>query len=88
MAKTSADLSLMNSGGIRAGLPRGNITYKDVLKVSPFGNTICTVMLTREELTNYLEKAVNMEKNTNSFAQIFCFPKKDHPGPDTGKILV
>ncbi len=70
MSKTSADVSIMNSGGIRAGLPSGKITYKDILKISPFGNTICTVMLTGKELTAYLEKAINMEKNTGAYAQI------------------
>lgn len=70
MAETGADVSLMNAGGIRADLPSGNITYKDVLKVCPFGNTICTVKLTGKELTNYLHAAVRMEKNTGGFAQI------------------
>ena len=70
MSKTFADLSVINSGGIRAGLPSGSITYKDILKVSPFGNTICTVMLTGKELAAYLEKAINMEKDTGAFAQI------------------
>jgi 5'-nucleotidase / UDP-sugar diphosphatase len=70
ISKTSADLSIMNSGGVRAGLPSGPITFKDVLKVSPFGNTVCTVLLTGRELIPYLEKAVNMEKDTGGFAQI------------------
>ena len=70
ISKTSADLSLINSGGIRAGLPLGSITYKDVLKVSPFGNTICTLILTGKELTDYLEKVVNMERDSGAFAQI------------------
>ncbi len=70
ISKTFADLSIVNSGGVRASLPSGNITYKDVLKVSPFGNTLCTVMLTGKELITYLEKAVNMEKDTGGFAQI------------------
>lgn len=70
ISKTFADLSVINSGGIRAGLPSGSITYKDVLKVSPFGNTICTVMLTGKELTAYLEDVISMEKNTGAFVQI------------------
>jgi len=69
-SKTVADLSIVNSGGVRAGLPSGRITYKDILKVSPFGNTICTVMLTGKELITYLEKVINMEKDTGGFAQI------------------
>lgn len=92
ISKTSADLSLMNSGGIRAGLPSGSITYKDILKVSPFGNTICTVMLTGKKLSNYLEKAVNMAKDTGAFAQIsgaviFVSQKKITRVMVQGKIL-
>lgn len=70
MKKTGADLAIVNSGGIRAGLPKGEITYKHVLKVSPFGNTLCTVELTGGELIAYLEKAVAMKKETGAFAQL------------------
>ncbi len=73
MEKTSADLAVFNSGGIRAGLLSGNITYKDVLKIQPFGNTLCTVTLTGGELKGYLEKVVNMPKDTGGYAQLSGF---------------
>jgi 5'-nucleotidase/UDP-sugar diphosphatase len=69
MDKTRADLAVMNSGGIRADLPAGDITYKDVLKVKPFGNSVCTVTMTGAELLEYLTVAVNKEKDTGAFAQ-------------------
>jgi hypothetical protein len=39
MDKTRADFAVVNSGGVRESLPAGKLTYKDVLKVQPFGNT-------------------------------------------------
>jgi 5'-nucleotidase/UDP-sugar diphosphatase len=45
MERTGADLALMNSGGVRDSLPAGRITYRDVLKVQPFGNQLSLVRL-------------------------------------------
>lgn len=69
MEKTNADLSVMNSGGIRADLPAGDITYKDVLIVQPFANTVCTVTLNGEELKDYLQVVVNRKQGSGAFAQ-------------------
>ncbi|MDY0226167.1 MAG: bifunctional UDP-sugar hydrolase/5'-nucleotidase [Desulfomicrobium apsheronum] len=69
MEKTGADAAVMNSGGLRAGLPSGPITYKDVLTVKPFGNTICTVDMTGEELAEYLRQTASFEPGTGAFAQ-------------------
>ena len=69
MAKTGADVAVMNSGGIRAGLPAGDITYRDVLTVKPFGNTICTVSMTALDLADYLRAAAAMPRNSGAFAQ-------------------
>ena len=69
MEKTKADLSVMNSGGIRADLPAGTITYKDVLIVQPFANTICTVVLNGEELKEYLQGVANRQKGSGAFPQ-------------------
>jgi 5'-nucleotidase/UDP-sugar diphosphatase len=68
--KTDADVAVMNGGGIRAGLPAGDITYKDVLKVKPFGNTVCTVAMTGHELTAYLRTVTAMEPGTGAFAHL------------------
>ncbi|VDZ74606.1 bifunctional UDP-sugar hydrolase and 5'-nucleotidase [Atlantibacter hermannii] len=40
MARTGADFAVMSGGGIRDSIEAGDITYKDVLKVQPFGNTL------------------------------------------------
>ena len=67
--KTNSDLAVMNSGGIRADLNAGDITYKDVLIVQPFANTLCSVVLTGAELKKYLEVVGNKEKGTGAFPQ-------------------
>lgn len=69
MAKTDSDLAVMNSGGIRADMAEGTITYKDVLIVQPFANELCSVVLTGEELKDYLQVVGNKAKGSGAFPQ-------------------
>ncbi len=69
MDRTRADLAIVNSGGVRESIPAGVITYKDVLKVHPFGNTVCTVDLSGAELQDYLNAAVKMSPGSGAFPQ-------------------
>jgi len=69
MDKTRADLAIVNAGGVRDAIAAGPITYKDVLKVQPFGNTVCTVDLTGQELTDYLHAAAKMTPGSGAFPQ-------------------
>lgn len=69
MDKAKADFSVVNSGGVRDSLAAGKLTYKDVLKVQPFGNTIVTVDLTGAEVMDYLNAAAKMTPGSGAFAQ-------------------
>jgi len=69
MHKTRADLAIHNSGGVRDSIAAGPITYKDVLKVQPFGNTLCTVELTGSEVLQYLNVASRMSAGSGAFPQ-------------------
>ena len=40
----------MNSGGIRDSIQEGDVTYKDILKIHPFGNIVSYFELTGKEL--------------------------------------
>ena len=51
---TSADVAIMNSGGIRSELPAGEISYGDVFAVSPFDNYPTMAILSGDELTALL----------------------------------
>ena len=69
MERTHADFAVMNSGGVRDSLPPGKWTYKDVLKVHPFGNTLVTVDLTGREVMDYLAAVLKMTPGSGGFAQ-------------------
>ena len=69
MERTGADLGLMNSGGIRDSLPAGVLTYRDVLKVQPFGNTVSVVTLSGAELLEVLRFAARMTAGAGAFPQ-------------------
>jgi 5'-nucleotidase/UDP-sugar diphosphatase len=65
--RTGADLALMNAGGIRDSLPAGTLSYRDLLKVQPFANTISTVRLSGAELLQYLGAAAKMTAGAGGF---------------------
>ncbi len=67
--KTRASFAVMNAGGVRDSLPAGDLTYKDVLKVHPFGNTIVTVDLSGKEVVDYLNVAAKMTPGSGAFPQ-------------------
>jgi 5'-nucleotidase / UDP-sugar diphosphatase len=69
MERTGADLAIMNAGGVRDSLPEGKVTYRDVLKVQPFGNQVSLVRLSGAELTKYLEAAAKMTPGSGAFPQ-------------------
>ncbi|WP_281177676.1 bifunctional UDP-sugar hydrolase/5'-nucleotidase UshA [Endozoicomonas arenosclerae] len=68
MAKTGADFAVMNGGGIRASIDEGEITYKDVLTVLPFGNTLTTVEMNGQEVLDYLAVVAAKPTNSGAFA--------------------
>lgn len=69
MERVKADLAVMNSGGIRTSLNEGEITYKDLLTVQPFGNMIATVDLTGQELVDYLNVVALKEIDSGAYPQ-------------------
>jgi 5'-nucleotidase/UDP-sugar diphosphatase len=69
MERTGADLALMNSGGVRDSLPAGRVSYRDVLKVQPFGNQLALVRLKGSELLEYLRAAAKMTPGSGAFPQ-------------------
>ena len=50
-----ADIAFVNGGGIRVAIPKGNITYGQVIAVHPFGNMACVVEATGQQILDALE---------------------------------
>lgn len=54
-AASGADIAYINGGGVRADLPAGDITYRNIIDVHPFGNMMCTMELKGSEILDMLE---------------------------------
>ena len=57
-AAAGADVAVMNSGGIRADLEAGEITYGELFEVQPFDNTLVRVTMSGSDLRSYLRQIV------------------------------
>jgi 5'-nucleotidase/UDP-sugar diphosphatase len=66
--RAKAHVAIMNAGGIRESLPAGALTYKDVIKVQPFGNMLTYVDMNGKELMDYLGAAAKMTAGSGAFA--------------------
>ncbi|MEG0276896.1 MAG: bifunctional UDP-sugar hydrolase/5'-nucleotidase [Coprobacillus sp.] len=62
LKETGADIAFENAGGIRIGrkLSAGNITYRDVIDIAPFGNYIVTKQVTGKAVKSILEKSIEI----------------------------
>ena len=69
MTRAKADFAIMNSGGVRASIEAGDISYKDVLTVQPFGNTITFVDMSGVEVLDYLHQVATKSKDSGAYAQ-------------------
>lgn len=68
--KVNADIGVMNSGGVRASIQAGNISYRDVLTVQPFGNMVTLSTMTGAEVTEYLNTVASFQRGSGAYAQI------------------
>nr|MBA2815317.1 Trifunctional nucleotide phosphoesterase protein YfkNprecursor [Candidatus Pantoea persica] len=69
MAKTQADFAVISGGGIRALLPVGKLSWRDLLQVQPFGNQVVSVTLTGAEVKTYLDAVANIKPDAGGFTQ-------------------
>jgi len=67
--RTKADFAVMSGGGVRDSIEKGDITYKDVLKVQPFGNTLTYVDMKGSDVEKYLAVVANMQVDSGAYAQ-------------------
>ena len=68
---TGVDCAFTNGGGVRDSISAGDITYEDILKVHPFGNAVCVVETTGQDILNALEMGCyNYPEEDGSFPQV------------------
>ena len=69
MARTSADFGVMSGGGIRDSIEGGDISYKSVLKVQPFGNIVVYADMSGKEVIDYLTAVAQMKPDSGAYPQ-------------------
>ena len=53
--QSGADAAIVNGGGIRVPIEKGDITLDDILKVHPFGNMMSVIEVTGQQILDALE---------------------------------
>ncbi|EBO7629425.1 bifunctional UDP-sugar hydrolase/5'-nucleotidase [Salmonella enterica subsp. enterica serovar Yolo] len=69
IARTGADFGVMSGGGIRDSIEAGDITYKSVLKVQPFGNIVVYADMSGKEVVDYLTVVAQMKPDSGAYPQ-------------------
>ena len=53
--QSGADIAFVNGGGIRKSISAGDITLGNILSVHPFGNSMCVIEVTGQQILDALE---------------------------------
>jgi 5'-nucleotidase/UDP-sugar diphosphatase len=68
---SGADITLINGGGIRTSIKKGEVRVKDVYSVLPFDNYIVAIKLTGKQIREALEHGVSaVEDEEGRFPQV------------------
>lgn len=68
---TGAQAALINGGSLRTGIPKGEITYRQVYATLPFNNYLVAVRMSGKQLIEALEHGVSgVERGEGRFPQI------------------
>ncbi|MBO4902056.1 MAG: bifunctional metallophosphatase/5'-nucleotidase [Lachnospiraceae bacterium] len=69
--QSGADIAFVNGGGIRTGIEKGDITYGDIINVHPFGNMLCVIKVTGQQIWDALEwGAKSLPDEDGGFVQV------------------
>lgn len=66
LSETGADVAFENAGGIRGGIPQGDITQGDIINIAPFGNYVVTKAISGEDLLAIIENNFIIEDANNA----------------------
>ncbi len=68
---SGADIAFVNGGGVRTSIAMGDITYGAIIKVHPFGNELCMVEATGQEILDALELGARVTpEESGGFLQV------------------
>ena len=67
---TGADLAIENAGGMRGGIAAGNVTARNVIAISPYGNTVETWTMTGADFLAALEHSLEISNKCNDIYEL------------------
>lgn len=67
---TGADVVMENSGAIRSGIPEGDITYSDIISISPYGNVLIEKKLTGKQIVDILEYSLDLNRQNSEVYEL------------------
>ena len=50
-----AEIALVNGGGVRKSISKGEVTYEDIISVNPFGNSVSVIRASGQQILDALE---------------------------------
>ena len=59
--ETGADIAFENAGGICASIKSGDVTYGDIISVSPFGDYVVTKEIIGEDIKEIMEISIDIQ---------------------------
>ena len=83
--QSGADIAFVNGGGVRVNINEGKVTLNDILKVHPFGNAMCVIEVSGQQILDALEwgsRAVPGE--TGGFLQVSGLSYEIHSYIESG----
>ena len=87
-AASKADVTIINGGGLRTSIKKGEIRVKDVYSVLPFDNYIVAIKLTGKQIVEALEHGLSgIEEGEGRFPQISGMTLSySFPGPEGKRV--
>jgi 5'-nucleotidase / UDP-sugar diphosphatase len=70
LRQTGAEIALINSGSIRATIPAGKVTLKQVMRSLPYNDSLVFLRLTGGELWDAMENSVSRIPDSGRFLQV------------------
>lgn len=70
----TAEVAIINIGGLRNDLPKGNVTYGDVFEILPFENSLCILTMDGKALEQLFWEIANVKGEGLSGAELKISP--------------
>ena len=87
-----ADVTIINGGGIRTSIKKGEVKVSHVYSVLPFDNYIVAIKLTGRQIKETLEHGVSGEEGAGRFPQVsgikFTYSRSAKPGSRIKEVFI